>query len=316
METFGINIPIFARTPYLLYPVPDLQYLDMPHSYVYTGHGPMIKILQSLKITGYRLKAMNLSSVQGNHGTQPRLQILLRDQIYVNIQNSPVRILELLYNEVVALQAGLTTYLPQAEVIRVGSTRLLYVIGSQECYYTDILLHPVLRDMRELVISYPLVPTIPHYNTKRSVLQSHSISVTKSRLATLVNTTVLQHGNILCAVANFLCAGEVTFPCNRIRNVTLAEILDFSHGCYADILFPLPPRLERVSLLNIIALETANDAVSEIVFRHSHGEVVKICFLAQKNRKYFDASYQIPKAWFVRSKTRSQRNWTTKCRIL
>ncbi len=284
LVSLGIHITLTYMTPDLFHWVPNLESLDLSHSSLYIDRS-LIHVLQNMTLRGHRLQTLNISAIQRVGRTIAPVPILVRDHIYTNIQNYPIRTLELLDNDVVALQAGLTTYLPHAEVIRVGSRRLLYVIGKRGCFNIDILLHPVLR---ELFIAFPLLPHDDNYKAKGSVLQAKRL-----KLECYVKAMILEHASILCAIAKCECEDEIQVSCDRIRNITVWEVLDFTDGCYDYIRLPLAPQLERLSLQNILSVETDNDTVFKMEFPELHGDVAKICFYPKNSLKYVDVSSQI-----------------------
>ncbi len=292
LVSLGINIIMWEMTPDIFNTIPNLKYLDLSHTFLFSKEWSY-QILHNMTLSGHRLQTLNLSGFQRADITVPVIPILTRDHIYSNIRNYPIRTLELLDNDVVALQAGLTTYLPQAEVVRVGSRRLLYIVGRRGCFNVEtFLMHPVLK---ELFISFPLLPQNVHHKTKRSVFETDTHTVTPSMVECLLNALFLEHENIFCAAVNCICDGELHVPCDRIPNITISEVLDFTDGCYDNTRFPFAPQLERLSLLNLLGLDTANNTIYKMHFDDLRGDVVKICFSPKTNLKYFDVSFQIPK---------------------
>ncbi len=266
LKSLGINIFMWGMTPYLFNPAPYLELLDLSHSFLYSDKS-FISVLQNMTLDGHRLQTINLSGMQSQSGIMPAVPILLRDHIYINIQKYPIKTLELLDNDVVELQAGLTKYLPQAEVLRIGSKHRLYRFDKSGCFNIDILLHPILR---ELFISYPPFPQSYQFKPKRSELKIASM------VKCFLDALVLEKGNIPCAVAECACASELHIPCDRIRNVTISEVLDLTSRCYGKIRIPLGPRLERLSFLNSFGLIST-----------FYDNVVKICISPKKQPEVF-----------------------------
>ena len=68
------------------------------------------------------------------------------------LQNSPLKILDLLENQAIKIEPGLSVYLPQLEILRVGGNRHIGWMSddpeslSLACVGIDLLIHPSIRE--------------------------------------------------------------------------------------------------------------------------------------------------------------------------
>ncbi len=178
LESFSVNVPTFDITPRILAPVPNLKVLDLSHSALYQYRN-VLHLLQNMTSSVHRLQTLNLTEVQRQYPPGTPDTIYVRD-IYASIKDLPIKTLDLMDNEIVALQAGLTAYLPHLEVVRWGAKRLLYLDTdkphSRAFFNMDPFLHPSLR---ALDVSFPAIEyhywkpkrSTPDYNNYQDIYQ-------------------------------------------------------------------------------------------------------------------------------------------------
>ncbi len=174
LTSFGLNIPTRFLSPRLLDPVPNLQHLDFSHSFLQFD-GALYLFMKNMTLSGNRLETLNLTGVQRQYSSKTPTPILLRDHIFIPIQNYPIKTLDLFDNEIMAMQAGMTAYLPELDQMRIGSRRLLYIqdlghLPSRGCFNLEMLLHPSIR---ELYIRFPYIPNQnANARARRSLLKA------------------------------------------------------------------------------------------------------------------------------------------------
>ncbi len=294
LESFRVNVPASVINPRILDPVPNLTNLDLSHTGLNT-YGHIRSLLQNMTLSGHRLQTLNLSAVQRHHISGTPEPIYLRDDIYVNIQEFPIKTLDLMGNEVVALQAGLTAYLPQLEVARVGSKRLFYIKTdkphSRACFNLDFFLHPSLR---ELDVSFP---DIVYYYTKAKRSTSDHVRSQGGPgmiLKCLIDALTHSFQDLLCTFVNCMCQGVVHTPCENIQKVNWSDLVDFKNRCYLSLRIPVPPQLERLSVtnLNVLSVDDSN-TIQNFTLPDFPGNFVKGCFSLQNKLRYVDISSRI-----------------------
>ncbi len=287
LASFGLNIPTSFLTPRLLDPVPNLELLDFSHSFL-SPTGALNPFMENMKLSGNRLFLLNLTAVQ--RSDRPNLPILLRDEIFIRIQSFPIKTLDLFDNDIVALQAGMTAYLPELELIRIGSRRLLYFhdppqIHARACFNVELLLHPSIR---EFFIRFPHNLNYNAHGRARRSLPRGTESSGHLKVLQCIVEALLHPQETLCELVNCICKGLIQIPCENIQNVTVLDILDYRGGCYRNLRLPLPPQLERLSVQNIGIND--NTALLDFLIPDSPEKVFKACFHPNNKLKYLDLS--------------------------
>ncbi len=248
LEHLQIHIPLNHITPGLLVPVPNLTNLDLAYSgFNVRGHVSLMELLGNASLSGHRLQTLNITGIQRDHTTTIPRPLLLREHIYKSVRKFPLRNLDLTENEIIEIQAGLTSYVPQLEVMRLGSRRLMYVSElygsrSRACFNTEFLLQ---TNLREVYVQFPPVSYTFGHNQKRSPQQSIMSSDNFKKCAgqAFVNKT-----SPACNLTSCICQDIVDIPCQNILNVPMSDLIDFSCSWFVKI--PLSPNLHRLSLHN------------------------------------------------------------------
>ncbi len=290
LTSLAINIPIRSVSDRLLHPVRNLEVLDLSYSYM-DLQGSLASFLSEL--SGRHLHTLNLTAYQRRQTQMPPEPILLRDHIFASLQKFPIKVLDLMENEMVALQAGISVYLPELEILRIGSRRLIYLLPTrpyeQACFNTELLWHPTLR---EITASFPVVSFSVYSRTKRLASETPNAATNLGLHDNKCEAKVLKHpDNVSCSMANCLCEGVIHIPCGRIQNITLSDFLDITGGCHEHVRFPLAPQLERFTLKNLILLGmSGSNKTLKVVM-----DDVKVCVNPNNRLRYIDMSTQITK---------------------
>ncbi len=246
-----------------------------------------------MTLTGHRLQTVNVSAVQRRHTTTVPDPILLRDDIFSSLESFPIKVLDVLDNEIVALQAGMSAYLPELEVLRVGSRRLMYIQGGpgdqRSCYHGELLWHPTLR---ELFLRFPDIRDIDNSKMKRSVTEKFAFQPSLgSNVGRCVLDALLQPSFNFCRIANCICQDVIHIPCVRLPKVRISDLLDFKDGCYNNVRIPLPPHLERLTMQNrLLPGIPDNKTISNVIIPELQGTTIKICTNPHNNLRYVDLS--------------------------
>ncbi len=174
----------------------------------------------------------------------PPEPLKLRDHIYKNIKHSPLTTLDLLNNNNVMVQAGLTTSAPQLEVLRVGSGRLLYLSeeypNSRACIVTELFLH---KNLREIVIDFPQIVNRYLPRRVRSPVEN-PIAAFGRNIWRSVNRSFAAQTSMACIWANLACRDIMIIPCGSLHDFTPSDIRDDTGECYRHVRIPLSPALE------------------------------------------------------------------------
>ncbi len=123
-----------------------------------------------------------------------------------------------------AIQAGLSVYLPKLEILQLGSRWLIYFLPNHHqehaCFNSELLWHPTLR---KITVCLPVVSFSVNVRAKRSMPEILSAATNVGPQAdTYLAEALAQPGMILfCSMANCLCEGVIHIPCGRIQNITL-----------------------------------------------------------------------------------------------
>ncbi len=247
LEHLAIHIPVLNVTARVLGPVPGLITLDLSYSRLHIS-GALVDLLENMDLSGHRLRHLILRGVQRRHTTMTPEPLLLRDHIYKNVQNYPLATLDLLNNNNVVLQAGITTYTPNLEVLRIGAGQLLYVSGeyqnSRSCFFTELFLH---KNLHELVIDFPqmLNTYVPRH--VRSPVAGFGRNVL--RCVQRIQPSP-DKPNPLCPFVNCVCHGVITIPCDSLHDFLLSDVIDYTGSCYGHVQIPLSPSLGTLLLRN------------------------------------------------------------------
>ncbi len=237
LEHLEIHIPVPTITPRVFDPVPDLTTLDLSYSRIHVRKA-LDHLLDDIDFRGRRLRNLILTGVQRQHTSTPPEPLKLRDHIYKNIKHYPLTTLDLLNNNNVMLQAGLTNYTPQLEELRIGAGRLLYMSeeypNSRPCINTELHLH---KSLREFVIEFPRVSNTYLPRRVRSPVENPIGMFGNIWKSVNVNST-------LCDFANRQCQDIITIPCASLLNITLSDVFDGAGECYGQLRIPFSLDLE------------------------------------------------------------------------
>ncbi len=247
LEHLGIHILVSNINPRVFDPVPDLVTLDLSYSML-DVHGILPEMLHNMNFSGRRLQNLIVRDAQRRHTSIRPETLLLRDHIYKNIQNYPLTTLDLLNNYNVALQAGVTTYAPQLEALRIGSGGLLYVSeeypNSRACFNAELYLQNYLH---ELVLDFPrsLDTHVPrHVRSPLDVLGKNFWTCAQGIELSTANPS------LLCSLVKCICQGVVTIPCESLLDVAFSDVFNNTRECYGHVQIPFSPSLETLVLRN------------------------------------------------------------------
>ncbi len=296
LTSLGIHIPLLSLSPRILDPVPKLEILDMSYSYLHLRKA-LVRFLHSMSLKEHRLHTVNLTAVQRRHTTTVPEPILLREHIFTSLQKFPIKILDLVDNEIVEFQAGVSAYFTELEVVRLGSRRLLYVSDHERgCFNGEWLWQPTLR---ELFIRYPLVSYNAYHKAKRSLSENTSTHyhINSTSVKCAIHSILYPSNNsILCRFMNCICKGVIQIPCGRFPGVNIWELLDLRlhNGCHNHIRVPLPRQLERLTLQNANFMGiSASNTIANVTIPDLPGNAIKLCLYEKNELKYFDISTEI-----------------------
>ncbi len=209
----------------------------------------LLKVVKKYKLPLESVSMVGMQRLDIQRETQP---IKTEDDIYTFLQYSPVKLLDLRDNLEITAQPGLSIYLPQLEVLRVGADYFLTIKEGPDpllktCIAFDLLLHP---SVREYTIHFARHQAYRGRH-KRGLLDhffgnpKHAEQVLK-KIQHCDITQNISGGNILCSVVNCLCGDLVTFPCDMFQGISLSDIFVHDKACVAGLRLPLPPFLERL----------------------------------------------------------------------
>ncbi len=153
LSYLGINLVTIHFDPVLLQNVPNIKTLDLSHSLMEPDTS--VQILMWVNQNNFSIQTLLMVGTQMRDPVHPSRYIYTRDDIYRNVNNLPLNILDLSDNVAVVLQVGLTEYLPQLEIFRAGGSDLLtydffHHHRLEYLYYNvlDLMMHPSIRECK------------------------------------------------------------------------------------------------------------------------------------------------------------------------
>ncbi len=241
--------------------------------------------LENLTMKGVQRIGTNVGLVSLNYG------ILKIGNICRSLQNSPLKILDLLENQAIALEPRLSVYLPQLEILRVGSNRHIGWTSddpeslSSTCVFIDllhVLIHPSIREY-----TYHFADRSTNAPRGRRDLLGAFFENPLRVLKQLQNCRINSSGISVCDLVNCMCEDFPTFPCELFHGWQMADLLgQQERECYGQLLVPLPPCLKSLIIRNMIGT--------------THSSFGTICINPSNNLTYFDISNGKLKGYFLK----------------
>lgn len=265
-----------------------MRILDLSYTQI---RGDLLRrLLKAVKTYKLPLERVSMLAMQRIDIQREMRPIKTADDIYTFLQHSRVKLLDLRDNQEIIVQSGLSVYLPQLEVFRVGGDHFLTNEEGPDsgCIVVDILLHP---SVREYTIHFPRYPAYSS-REKRGLLHHFLTNpvITEQVLKKIQHCDVLQKtpgGNFLCSIVNCLCRESVTFPCGMFQGISLSDIFVHEKNCFAGIRFPLPPFLERL-------------VMTRGVWFSFYKATGPLCFNPNNKLTYVDLTNSGVRSWFVK----------------
>ncbi len=243
LQALIISLPLNSFNPRLLTPLGNLKLVEFSHTYM-LEFVDFVNIMKTIGTNVTQLEELNLIAIQSAMSLDTTIR--LRDHIFENLKDHPLKVLDLSDNKAVLVQQGLTKYLPQLEIFRVSSSGWMNFefTSSLACYLADIFLH---QNLREYVISFPTnmfprffqdyVPmfTKAEKDRKRNVVYDY----------TYMPRTKLSY-TYLCDVINTVCQPVAMHPCEEHGHSLSFLITSPMERLYRNsgYCLPVPPRLE------------------------------------------------------------------------
>ncbi len=252
LEDFRINIVLYTFDWNALIYLSRLRTLDVSYTQM-DNERSLNKLLSAIGEYRPPLESLTMKGVQRNEIAR-RVAAIKMGSIYRYLQDIPLLVLDLLENQVIGLEPGLSAQLPDLEILRIGGNRFLGLTDesrsylSKVCLSFDMLLHPSIR---EYTFHFPA-----HSSNSPRVRRA----ITDDLFEKIQHCNVTQSlDNFLCDIANCLCSKVLTFSCGMFHDMKLSDIFSRDPGCYAGITWPLPPFLRSFTMKNL--LETTNNAI-------------------------------------------------------
>ncbi len=271
LRHLSINIALNYINPSSLVQLKNLESLDLSEVQI-----PDLRItaelLRSINNARLPIRILRLRHIQGfKQGRSPSetFAIKLRETIYKNVDKlAHLRELDLRDNNVIAFEPGLTEYLPNLEILRLGIKTWMYFsacnVGTcRDCAAFDLLFHPSLK-----TFEYSLPDQAPpglHEYTATHILGSNTDPVFEAcredifralvshTLSPLFNST-----GQLCEAVNCFCNDSTHIPCDIIENrIDYAKL--YAPECSLYVNIPFSSSLERLVFQNGLLLPVKSD---------------------------------------------------------
>ncbi len=267
LSYLGINLVTTHFDPVLLGNVPNIKTLDL--SYLLMKPNMFVEILRWVNQNNFSIHTLLMKSTQLRNSVHPSRFIYTRDDIYQNVNNLPLKILDFSDNIALVLQVGLTFYLPQLETVRLGGSDVLTYDGFQHhhikyVYYLilDLTIHPSIK---ECGLKFPNPrPKNPFYSNGESDMYSRMAHSGKDYNQTSTEAVDVNFHQLLARTSKLL---------DHVADSQESE-------CFLGRQFPLPRHLERLIFVN------DHSIVTTAFFR----QIKLFCLHPSNNLLYFDAS--------------------------
>ena len=278
LEDFRINIVLNTFDWNALRYLPRLRILDVSYTQLDNQKrfiGSLNQLLWAIGEFRPPLERLMMKGVQRNQRLYRAVPIKM-GIVYRSLHNISLRILDLLENQVVNLEPGLSVHLPALEILRIGGSRYTgFTNGhlSQVCVFIDLLLHPSIREY-----TFHLPGLCRNSVRGKRGLAGYASGKTLKReiFEKIKHCSVNQSlDNFLCNIANCLCSDFLLFPCGRFHDMKLPDLFRRNPSCYAGIILPLPPSLQSFTMKNLLG---------------KTNRVGPICFNPFNNVTYIDFS--------------------------
>ncbi len=248
LEELRINIVLIGFNWKAIRYMPKIRVLDVSHtqiSMVYMGY--LFSAIQKYKPPLQNLTMIGAQRVDVVHGTVP---LEMGDGVYTYLRNIPLKILDLMDNDGISLQPGVSVHLPQLEILRIGANRMMTIGDFSDPLLTvsvliDMLLHP---SVREYIFNLPTFP----FSLQRAKRSFDGLFPYEDAPDISYNNCTVQNrldGNFLCNIMNCLLRDFVTFPCGLFQSWRLEDIFTQEKECLFGIRFPVPRRLQTITYI-------------------------------------------------------------------
>ncbi len=151
LSYLGINLVTTSFDPELLEKVRSIKTLDLSYSLMEPNTSK--QILMWVNRNNFTIHTLLMIRTQLRSPVHPAPPIYVRDDIYKNVNNLPLKILDLSENVAIVMQVGLTEYLPLLEIARVGGSHLLTYESHSHRYKDflyflifDVTIHPSIKE--------------------------------------------------------------------------------------------------------------------------------------------------------------------------
>ncbi len=253
LEELRINVILMAFNSNALRYLPKLRLLDVSYTQMDNDEIGLPGLLTAIEEYTPPLKNLTMRGVQRQHTLDLTAPIKMRD-IYRALQNSSLMILDLLQNQVVSIEPGLSVYLSKLETFRIGGNLHMGWTNDHHslgvCVFIDLLLHPSIRDY-----TFHLPGQFRNSPRDRRSMTDHIFGkmFNQEFLEKIQHCNITQPpGNFLCNIANCLCSLMLTFPCGLFQNLKLSDLFRQDPGCYGGFVLPPPPFLKSLTLKNLL----------------------------------------------------------------
>ncbi len=282
LSYLGINVVTTGFDPVLLQNVPNIKTLDLSYSLMEPNTSK--QILMWVNQNNFTIHTLLMIRTQLRSPVHPAPPIYIRDDIYKNVNNLPLKILDLSENVDIVMQVGVSVYLPQLEIGRVGGSHSLTYESHSHRYIEflyflifDLTMH---LSIRECALRFPGSQLKLSYHSGG---ESHIFS----RLPLPLGSVAAEKTQDYNYTDNSMQIMKINF---RQLFTRTSEIVDHGMdsqleelGCVANYRFPLPKHLEIFTFVNDHSL------ISKDFFKRLTNKL--LCFDPSNNLLYWDVSH-------------------------
>ncbi len=207
LRSLTINLPLDYFNVSVFKPLRKLKILEFSNARLPDVRN-LLSILKGVAANLAQLEQLSLINVQWKASVDATMR--LKDHIFENLKDLPIKVLNLSDNKVVLLQHGLTKYLPQLQVFRVGSRNLMtfeIINNFLSCSLAEILLHD---NLREYTLSFPEMLNFFGEDSP-SYFEPFSVGERARLQRCYLNSSSTSN---LCDLVNCVCQQTIQVPCN------------------------------------------------------------------------------------------------------
>ncbi len=296
LKSLSISLVLHSFNAALLRPLHNLVELAFSNTYMFQFN-EFCNILKEIRMGGIRIERLRMSAVQ--RVITPDTMIRLREHIYENLKDTPLKVLDLSDNKAIVLQQGLVNYLPRLEIFRLGASELMIFDKFSHaitCMFGGNIMH---EHLREYSFTFPKVSPEDKLQPIGDMSQEMEWQRTDELLRCIQNLNITSN---LCDLVDCVCCNVSQLPCKPFEKTI--HIYDLIKPTTPDrpvgICIPPPPKLETFVFLNFPSLAVPHNVTFCFNPVNRSNEVTYI------DVSYSDLKFQVG-SWFGISGLRKLR---------